>query len=327
MTENEFLEKWHSERRLYEAWGDYVKEYIEQELCHRGIDLGEFLKIPVVPRLKDDDSLVAKAFYRPDKTYESPYSEIEDKVGLRFVVLLVADINVLVDIVTSGDAWIAAECRNFHEERNANPLLFTYQSVHFVLRPNGSVELNGLTLDDSVACEVQIRTLLQHAHAELTHDAVYKAKRVVQPNVSRTVAKSMALIETTDDFFSSVVDALSSGTLYEYKIVESLDSLFLEKIGSSPIFQKPSIAIWDAFEDLVEPNLVEKIADFLDAAVVEVVRRLSEEDRFYRQSVVFFVCWLLKKHRHRLIEEWPLPTEKLQRLANGIGVNISPGVH
>ena len=57
-----------------------------------------FLKLPVVPRVKDQDSILHKAFYR-GKNYENPFEEIEDKVGLRFVVLLSEDIRIIESAV------------------------------------------------------------------------------------------------------------------------------------------------------------------------------------------------------------------------------------
>ncbi|TOO37902.1 (p)ppGpp synthetase, partial [Vibrio parahaemolyticus] len=76
--------------------------------------------------------------------------------------------------------------------------------MHYVVRARVDLQVKGLMIKAGTPCEIQVRTLLQHAYAELTHDAVYKAKTVVEPEVHRTVAKSMALIETTDDFFSDV---------------------------------------------------------------------------------------------------------------------------
>ncbi|WP_196770032.1 GTP pyrophosphokinase [Vibrio mimicus] len=189
---------------MYKAWGDLVVSELCQKLEELGRDLGVHLKQPAKVRIKSDDSLIDKAFYRPNKNYENPYDDIEDKVGCRFVVLLVEHIDELSKIIKSSKRWEYIECRHFCEERKREPLLFTYQSVHYVVRARTDEQVNGETVKTGTPCEIQIRTLLQHAYAELTHDAVYKAKRVVKPEVHRTVAKSMALIETTDDFFSDV---------------------------------------------------------------------------------------------------------------------------
>ena len=50
-----------------------------------------------------------------------------------------------------------------------------------------------------------MRTLLQHAHSELTHDTIYKPSVVQTPAMLRAAAKSMALIEATGDYFEELV--------------------------------------------------------------------------------------------------------------------------
>jgi putative GTP pyrophosphokinase len=79
----------------YEKWGTFVAESIEQKLKPLVSDrpLGAFLKVPVIPRTKTVSSFVDKAFHR--KKYERPYEEVEDKVGIRFVVLLTDNIKIV----------------------------------------------------------------------------------------------------------------------------------------------------------------------------------------------------------------------------------------
>ena len=73
-----------------------------------GKNLDSFLKLPAKHRLKDDKSLIDKAFYRADKQYRDPYREIEDKVGARFVVLLIEDIKDICKILIKKSVF---KCR------------------------------------------------------------------------------------------------------------------------------------------------------------------------------------------------------------------------
>ena len=66
------------------------------------------------------------------------------------------------------------------------------------------LEFERVQIPADIPCEIQIRTLLQHAYSELTHDTIYKPNVRATPAVKRTAAKSMALIEATSDYFSSV---------------------------------------------------------------------------------------------------------------------------
>ncbi|MFK5891805.1 MAG: (p)ppGpp synthetase [Pseudomonadota bacterium] len=325
MNEKEFKEKWELDKPIYSAWGDYIVNSITNELIKRGKNIEVFLKTPAKFRLKDDASLIDKAFYRPGKNYTNPYGQIEDKVGARFIVLLLDDIREMCNVIQSNDDWSFDACKHFDDDKEKNPLLFTYQSVHYILHPKKEVTINSITVPVSTSCEVQIRTLLQHAHAELTHDAIYKAKRAVKPNVHRTVAKSMALIETTDDFFTAVTQQLNHGPLEDHGILERLDGLYLSLTGIKSHTQKSSILIWDQFEQFIDENLVDNIQRLISSSdynfLPDMIKKQYVDNAFYQQSTVLFIYWMLKNRKQRLLKDWPFQQELLQPLALDIGVN------
>lgn len=325
MNESEFKEKWTLDKPVYNAWGKYVVGTISQALESKGKNLDDFLKVPAKYRLKDDDSLIDKAFYRPDKKYSDPYEKIEDKVGVRFIVLFVDDIKVIDEIIRGIDDWTFDACKHFDEDKRKDPLLFTYQSVHYILKPKKEIEYENIKIPPSVPCEVQIRTLLQHAHAELTHDAIYKTKITVRPEVLRTVAKSMALIETTDEFFTSVTQQLNYGPLQEHGISERLDGLYYSFTGIKAHAQKSSIAIWSTFELYIDENLIGEIQNLINgnAFLSDKIKERYTNHTFYHQSTVLFVYWMLKKKKNRLLRDWPLPKELLQLFSVDIGISIS----
>ena len=327
MNESQFKQQWDADKPIYKAWGNYIVDSVKKKIEEKGINLDSFLKTPVECRLKNDDILIDKAFYRAGKDYVDPYTEIEDKVGARFVVLLTADIELICDIIKENDAWSFDPCKHFAEDKNKDPLLFTYQSVHYILRPKTEIKIGELVIPQSTPCEIQIRTLLQHAHAELTHDAIYKSKTVVKPEVHRTVAKSMALIETTDDFFTDVTRLLNHGPLEEYGIQQQLDSLYFTITGLQPCKQKSSIIIWDEFEQFIDGDLYEHIQTLVKRPELgylsDKIKEQYSSHALYRQSIVLFIYWLLKRKRTRLINNWPLELGILELLASDVGVSIA----
>ncbi len=325
MNEDEFKKKWETDKPIYRAWGEYVVKSISQELENKGKNLDAFLKTPAKYRLKEENSLIDKAFYRPGKNYSDPYNQIEDKVGVRFIVLLLSDIKEICDVIQESDNWSFDACKHFDEDKEKDPLLFTYQSVHYILRPKEEIDLNGVKVPKSTTCEFQIRTLLQHAHAELTHDAIYKAKRTVQPIVHRTVAKSMALIETTDDFFTSVTKQLNYGALEKYGIVERLDGLYLTLTGIKPYSQKSSIVIWDVFEKFIDENLIDNIQKLINDpkynVLPDIIKSRYPKNSFYQQGVILFIYWMLIAKKRRLLKDWPFQRELLEPFAVDLGVS------
>ncbi len=325
MNSEQLLEIWEKEKPLYEAWGNLVVEKISDRLRLKNINCNAFFKIPPLPRLKDNHSLIEKAFYREDKSYSDPYKEIEDKVGVRFVVLLIKDIDVISEEINSlTDFWSADVSRDYEAERNVRPLEFSYQSLHFVLRPVKTMSLGGLSVTPDTPCEVQIRTLLQHAHAELTHDLLYKSKKKQKPEVKRVSARSMALIETTDDFFVTVNDKVNVSEADELGFTAELDNFYRRQIGFEPEAFSSSVAVWDYLDshlkaeqlDLTIENAVKN--DFL----IPLVKKKRDLEPFYRQSVIFYVYWMLQFKKSTITQEWPLSREFLATLAADIGVSI-----
>jgi len=166
MTEDEFLERWRRERPSYEAWGEFVALRLTDEIRLRvapvSVDL--FVRLPVKPRLKSEGSLVTKAFYRPEKNYDQPFEQITDKVGVRFVVLLGQDIKFVCGAIEACAECNWSKDRDYEVEQAAAPYEFGYQSVHYILRCHETKDIHGHTVVAGTPCEVQVRTLLQHAH-------------------------------------------------------------------------------------------------------------------------------------------------------------------
>lgn len=324
MNQKEFLKKWIKEKELYEAWGGYVVDEIKRGIAEKGFDINSFLKIPVQMRLKEDGSLLDKAFFRPEKSYEDPYEEIEDKVGARFVVLLLEQIDEIIEIIRANSIWTFDECRHFNLDRESQPLLFSYQSVHYILRPSEPFDCRGIEVHKGVSCELQVRTLLQHAHAELTHQSIYKNTKRVKPAVQRTVAKSMALIETTDSFFEEATKELNKGPLEDLRVIERLDSLYRSLTKLEPNTQKSALVLWDQFEQFVDEEIISKVQEMMkrNPFIIEIIKERYKDDAFYQQSTVLFAFWLLKKKTKRTLLDWPLSRSILELIALDLGVSI-----
>jgi ppGpp synthetase/RelA/SpoT-type nucleotidyltranferase len=205
-----------------------------------------FLKIPPSPRVKDANSIIAKVFYR-DKNYSNPYNDITDKVGIRYVVLLRSQINLIEDIITGNSQWTCSKDKDFEDEAEKNPEYFSYQSVHYIVRNNDGIDLENLNVPIGAPCEIQIRTLLQHAQSELTHDTVYKPKKAATPDVKRMAAKSMALIEVTDDIFDMVNRTIGSDQMNT--ILSQLISSY-QRFANPDYEEKLNLFILDAYEDV-----------------------------------------------------------------------------
>jgi putative GTP pyrophosphokinase len=325
MNESDIVAQWITDRPIYEAWAEFVRD----EICSivastiHPLKLDEFLKVPIKPRLKETKSLVDKALFR-QKSYENPYSDITDKVGMRFVVLLTSDIKKIEQAICSSDNWSSSKDRDYEEERKAKPLEFAYQSVHYVVRATRELTIGDITVPSGTPCEIQVRTLLQHAHSELTHDSIYKPKRTAAPEIQRTVAKSMALIEAADDFFERVMEDLGKATNPERSALAVLTDLYVKYLNVSPESQKSNLLILDAFLDKLDDDLENRVNDLIQTKPY-VINRVSERtvsQHFYRQPAILLVYLMATESPSVTKERWPLTLEELRPVYRDLGLSL-----
>jgi ppGpp synthetase/RelA/SpoT-type nucleotidyltranferase len=288
--------------------------------------VGSFLKVPPVPRTKTVDSLIEKAYYR-GKGYQNPYDDVTDKVGTRFVVLLLADIVQIQTVLEGSRYWDASKDRDFEEERRQRPTLFDYQSVHYVVRSKGSIQAGEREFPPGLPCEVQIRTLMQHAFSELTHDTVYKPDINASPLVLRDVAKSMALIETTDHLFSDVSMRLQEMSSASDQWVRELESLYESVVGrEAATAPRANAFLLNALRQDWTDVTVSQVTDFVQSEpVARWVREKADEHFLFRQPTVLLVYFLARRKRISLQQHWPFTRTELEPIYTDLGQSLGDG--
>jgi ppGpp synthetase/RelA/SpoT-type nucleotidyltranferase len=279
-----------------------------------------FLKIPPVPRVKDTNSIIAKAFYR-NKNYNDPYRDITDKVGIRYVVLLRPQIKLIEDVITQCVQWSSSKDKDFDADVHANPEYFNYQSVHYVVRNIEAIDIDDINIPSNTPCEIQIRTLLQHAHSELTHDTVYKPKKATTPEVKRMVAQSMALIEVTDDIFEKVNTTIGSDHMNTF--MHHLVSLY-RRFAPPDYEEKLNLFILDAYGEIIPSINVQDIEEFIsrNTYIQELIKKKSDSALLYRQPVILLLYFLIMKQRIKTKRLWPLTDAELRPLFSDLGISF-----
>lgn len=311
----EFLELYKKERPMYEAWGKYIKEYIDQKLNLPRAEYCKMIKIPVAPRVKETASLVQKAFVR--KQYTDPYNEITDKVGIRYVVMVAEQICIIEKIIQESEKWTYSKDQDFEEKRSENPNVFDYQSMHYVVKAINDIEYGGIIIKKGTPCEIQIRTLEQHAYAELSHDYIYKSNNDIMPQMLRNLAKSMALNETTDELFSKVYSMIETEKEEYYNLNRQLKEILTffeydEKLNRS-IFEQLKVMI-SKYVD------VSKIKDFITPFLDSI--KENQDLVIYQQPIIIVIYFLAKNYSKELEETWDLPLDILQPVYDDLGISF-----
>lgn len=325
MNEQEILKRWEADKPLYRAWAKLIAQEIERRLVPfiAPTALDYFLKVPMVPRLKGDTSLIDKALYR-SKPYKNPYEDITDKVGMRYVVLLTTHINTFCLIIESAECeafWSQTKDKDFEADKVSKPLEFSYQSVHYVLRSKAGLSIDDQNLPEGLTCEVQIRTLLQHAHSELTHDTLYKPKTTAKPSVKRTVAKSMALIEATDEFFEQAMKDLASTSEPQRQLLDYLSGAYKKGTGLEPGQERSNQLVVDAFMDLLPQNAPAHIEEFLSAKsyIFSRIKEQNGQRHLFNQPAVLLAYFLVDEMPAQTREHWPIDSDDLAKVFSDLG--------
>ncbi len=158
-------------------------------------------------RTKEVQSFREKAS-RPTKAYESPLDEITDLSGVRIIAYYQDEVDEIGGII---EAEFAVDTCNsvIHKPEGAE---FGYLSRHYVVQLSPKrATLSEWSEFAGLKAEIQVRTVLQHAWAAVSHKLQYKREEDVPVPLRRKLFRLSALFELADDEFMSLRS--SSGEL------------------------------------------------------------------------------------------------------------------
>jgi putative GTP pyrophosphokinase len=136
--------------------------------------------------------------------YQDPLNDITDMAGVRVITFLPAAVEQVGSAVTAQFEVIEHEDK---VERLTREERFGYTSVHYLvrLRDNRTSLLEYRRFAGLVG-EIQVRTILQHAWAEIEHDIEYKAAEAVAQWVRRRFMAVAGMLEIADVHFQEIQD-------------------------------------------------------------------------------------------------------------------------
>lgn len=327
MTEQEYLDRFRDETPRLRAWGEFVISEINSLLInkHSQTIYERWIKIPPTIRIKNESSLIAKAFILNRGWFSDIYNDITDKVGVRYVVGLTDQISSLTKLIESSDKWSESASKEFDEWKLTDPRIFDYQSAHFILTSITPITYNDIEIPIGTKCEIQIRTLLQHAYAELSHDTLYKSNITSEPEVHRLFAKSMALMETTDDMLlrAQTSSLIALANLEEIK--NQLASANKQHLPSTAFSNKPreNDYLIDQLRPLIKENMPEELNSFLTKFSSTIAGRISTRkgtQPLFELEAITLVYYLAKRNRTSLPNYWPFERSVLEGVYSDLGI-------
>jgi putative GTP pyrophosphokinase len=198
MIVDEVIKKYVSEQRgTYRLLSEKTKEFLSAILSSKGI-----IPHSITSREKDPEQLRAKITREEEVPY-AMFNGITDLAGVRIIAYFPSDVDKIVPLI---EKEFKVDPKHSVDKRlSSDPAVFGYASVHFVVefRPD-MLKLPEYALFGKMKCEIQVRTILQHAWAEIEHDIVYKSSEEIPFRLRRRFACLAGLLEIADREFESL---------------------------------------------------------------------------------------------------------------------------
>lgn len=186
-------DEYRENKHLYESLLIQAKHSIESLLRDKDIEI-----FSIESRLKDENSFKEKLQRKSDYKV---LSDIEDICGLRVICYYESDLQKLRELINENFNVLSSSDKKEESEVDK----FGYSSSHFITKFKDNWLENPIykNLGD-LKFEIQIRTMLMHTWAAISHKTLYKNESDAPRHMRRTFSQLSALIELADEQFSRI---------------------------------------------------------------------------------------------------------------------------
>ncbi|OWL95044.1 hypothetical protein CBQ26_13395 [Deinococcus indicus] len=195
-------------------------------------------------------------------TRKNKYSSLEDMtdiIGIRIITFFEKQVDEIAEIIERE--FDIDEENSIDKRKSIDPEKFGYLSLHYVASINHSrmsmPEYQHLT---KRKFEIQVRSILQHAWAEIEHSIGYKSRDDVPREIRRTFSQVASLLEVSDKNFNDVGKQILE---YKEKVRREinidangikLDKVSLDELKNNSSFQELEDRIANEFRFTVVEN-------------------------------------------------------------------------
>jgi putative GTP pyrophosphokinase len=196
------LKEFDAKSNLYSVLTRKMELLIQEILSARGIGYHS-----ITSRTKDKGSLSRK-LTKKGESY-SCLADITDISGVRITTYFEDDVDHVIKIL---EQEFEVDIKNSVDKRNLlDPDRFGYLSTHHVV----TLTANRAALPEyqrvkDLKVEIQTRSILQHAWAEIEHDLGYKSKSEVPREIRRKFSRLAGLLELADIEFTDIKNQLAN---------------------------------------------------------------------------------------------------------------------
>lgn len=151
-------------------------------------------------RVKEIESFSGKI---QKKDYKAPHEEITDLSGIRIITYVESEIAAIQEIIERNFDIDKEKSLDKSSELGIDKV--GYKSVHYIAKlKDERLSLPEYSRFKDRCFEIQVRTILQHAWAEIEHDRNYKFSGILPVDIQRRFKLLAGLLESADREFNSI---------------------------------------------------------------------------------------------------------------------------
>ncbi len=202
--QDDAVKEYRSVKKLYEDFAEVVRHILDEAIRSASIGVHS-----IDHRAKDIDRFGEKAV-RPSSLdpshpeYENPLTDITDLAGVRVITFFPRDAEGVGKIIETE--YVVCEKTDKGQDL-ADEGKFGYRSTHYIIKMKPErLALSEYQRFSGLSAEIQVRSILQHAWAEMEHDIQYKSPTVIPVSIRRRFAALAGLLEIADREFQTIQD-------------------------------------------------------------------------------------------------------------------------
>lgn len=294
-------------RERYKKLANNVENIIKEMLIEKDIYYHS-----IASRAKKVDSFQRKA---KRNKYTEPLQEITDLAGIRIITLFEKDVYEISDLIKNVFIIDYENSEDKADLLDADKM--GYKSVHYIA--NVTEELVAAELYEQfkdLKFEIQIRSILQHAWAEIEHDRNYKLKGNLPKHLQRRFYALSGMLEMADREFNLLAEEVDQ---YKKKVKEltrngeidiEIKPTSLQKFLLSKFREEVNDGILEPTFDNQADDIIKELSNYgiwdlvnLDSIIPESINgeikdNLSEEESLDFNSLLKIIMIVNDYHKY-----------------------------
>ncbi|MGL4982445.1 MAG: (p)ppGpp synthetase [Treponemataceae bacterium] len=267
------LKHFPNKRSLQNKYDEYFI-YFSSVIMELELLIRETIHLSSIPTLKSRVKKFSSYYSKILKSHyvdTSTFPVISDLIGLRVICPFLEDLDIVEKQLASFFKIIEIEKKG--SDRTFSE--FGYESTHILVEIPEIVKKNKI-LPKNLICEIQVRTILQDAWAEVEHELVYKAEfSPFDLPLKRKLASMNASLSLADIIFQEIRD-------YQKKLDSELDC------RRAVFYDKTDATVKESFQEVfhtedVSPISIEKpsspyVQGSIDDLLLEAIHLQNTKD-------------------------------------------------